>query len=405
MELWLAGAFLVLAIILLICLIVKRRKIRRKTAQTVAIVLTSVVIALLSIYILFAGIFIYSRDHEPPDDVETPVPTVSASPEPTFTPAPTDTPEPAETETPEPTFTPVPDEWDLPVSALPEFLPDVLGIREIKYEEMPVVKSVDEATCYILHEFLNNRMHLKFYFDRGIPGIADYANVWLNDACDNAFSYYLFSAYNIFTMMAEDRGDEKGIYAEIELRYTNPEYDKEACAEAMEFVIRNPVPEGGFKTREEEMEYAREIHDFIICRISYDPIGYDPDNLISSDKYKIKQEAYNALASEDTSAVCAGYARGFALIAHYAGIDCAWVNGNRPEEENLGGHAWNILYPCDGSEPVIVDVTWDDRDSFNEDGSEYIDYSFFYLPLSDDTLHHAEEDMGAFLDFIHNKMK
>ena len=198
MELWLAGAFLVLAIILLICLIVKRRKIRRKTAQTVAIVLTSVVIALLSIYILFAGIFIYSRDHEPPDDVETPVPTASASPEPTFTPAPTDTPEPAETETPEPTFTPVPDEWDLPVSALPEFLPDVLGIRETEYEEMPVVKSVDEAACYILHEFLNNRTHLKFYFDRGIPGIADYANVWLNDACDNAFFVLSFQRVQYF---------------------------------------------------------------------------------------------------------------------------------------------------------------------------------------------------------------
>lgn len=47
----------------------------------------------------------------------------------------------------------------------------------------------------------------------------------------------------------------------------------------MEFVLKNPVPEGGFADRQSEMEYARKIHDYIACKVTYSPIGYDPESM------------------------------------------------------------------------------------------------------------------------------
>ena len=40
-------------------------------------------------------------------------------------------------------------------------------------------------------------------------------------------------------------------------------------------------------------------------------------------------------------------------------------------------HAWNVIYPCDGSEPVLVDVTWDDGQSVDTVGQTDVDYSYF----------------------------
>lgn len=63
-------------------------------------------------------------------------------------------------------------------------------------------------------------------------------------------------------------------------------------------------------------------------------------------------------------------------------------------------HAWNVIYPCDGSEPVLVDVTWDDNMSWDEPGQTEVNDTYFYLPLSTEIDHQADANMDAFLRFV-----
>ena len=103
------------------------------------------------------------------------------------------------------------------------------------------------------------------------------------------------------------------------------------------------------------------------------------------------------LGENQNTAVCAGYARAFALIRQYAGINCAWVWGNETEESS---HAWNVIYPCDGSEPVLVDVTWDDGLSVDTVGQTDVDDSYFYIPLASEYEHKADENMANFIRYM-----
>ena len=115
--------------------------------------------------------------------------------------------------------------------------------------------------------------------------------------------------------------------------------------------------------------------------------------------YEALQEAYNVLGETENTAVCAGYARAFALIAQYAGINAVWVGGNETET-STAGHAWNIVNPCDGSEAVTVDVTWDDTESDDTPEQKTVSDRYFYIPLSEDTLHTVVEHFDEFLRFI-----
>ncbi|MCI6886379.1 MAG: hypothetical protein MR868_03880, partial [Lachnospiraceae bacterium] len=63
-------------------------------------------------------------------------------------------------------------------------------------------------------------------------------------------------------------------------------------------------------------------------------------------------------------------------------------------------HAWNVIYPCDGSEPVLVDVTWDDGQSIDVVGQTDVDDSYFYIPLSSEYEHEADENMASFIEYI-----
>ena len=136
------------------------------------------------------------------------------------------------------------------------------------------------------------------------------------------------------------------------------------------------------------------------CKVTYDPRGYDPKRLTGKTTYEGLQEAYNVLGENQNTAVCAGYARAFALICQYAGINCAWVRGNETEESS---HAWNVIYPCDGSEPVLVDVTWDDGLSNDTVGQTEVSYSYFYIPLSSEYEHKADENMASFIRYINEE--
>ena len=302
---------------------------------------------------------------------------------------------------PQPTL---PEDYDLPVDQVPEALPDPLNAAGLHYEEEPYFDTAEELAFYLLNRFLNRETDLRFYLSPDLaPAYDEGAATYLvNKAIEAAQAYYLFGAVNTYTLMVTETTEDGWSKLHLDLREEAqaPEYDLEARAEAIEYVLRHPVPEEGFQSAEAEQAYARGIRDYLVQRLSYDPIGYSTETMLSGSSYTDKQEAYNALAGEDKMVVCAGYARGFALIAHYAGIDCAYVTGNESADLNES-HAWNVLYPCDGSDPVVIDVTWDDLDLTDIDGTPVVSDQYFYVPLDQDTEHTMRPEIAAFLEFTH----
>ena len=157
------------------------------------------------------------------------------------------------------------------------------------------------------------------------------------------------------------------------------------------------MPGDSFADWQSKMEYAKKTHDYIACRVTCSLIGYTPEEMLGMRSYDAYQEAYNVLAENQNTAVCVGYSRGFALIAHYAGINCAWVRGNETDTES---HAWNVIYPCDSSEPVLIDVTWNDGQSEDILGQTEVSDLYFYCPFSIEDEHMADSYVESFLKYI-----
>ena len=291
---------------------------------------------------------------------------------------------------------PPPKEADLPLKAP---TPDPVGFLTQDYPPMPVLHSQEEVSRYFLWNLLQGKYDMEFYLDRALGDDWD-AYCLMDEAHESTKTYNLFGAYNVEEMRSEDRGDEEGLYAHFSVEYINPAYDEEAREAAWAWVRKNPPPRGGFTDFETERAYAQSIHDYLARKVTYNPLGDDQDFMNETYDYDAFQEAYNVLGQGQESAVCSGYARSFALIAQYAGINAVWVRGNH--EENGASHAWNILYPCDGSEPVTIDVTWDDTDSVDEPGQTEVLDDWFYLPVSQDGSHIIEDRMIQFLDQVND---
>ena len=286
---------------------------------------------------------------------------------------------------------------ELTIEDVPELVPDILKIREKEYEEMPFLETQEQLSEYALWNLLYGRTEfecrLSWDLSYNVSAVAP------EQACDDAMSYYLFSAYQAWDMYTKDDGEPNSLYAKVKLVYDSPEFDLEARLEALRYVTNDPPPDGGFTDFNEEKEYVRKVHDYVACKVTYDPMGYDPKNMLGKTKYDDLQEAYNVLGKNQNTAVCAGYARAVALICQYAGINCAWVWGNETEESS---HAWNVIYPCDGSEPVLVDATWDDGLSFDTVGQTEVDQTYFYIPLSSEYEHEADKNIASFIQYIND---
>lgn len=284
---------------------------------------------------------------------------------------------------------------ELTLEDLPALVPDVLKLREKEYDDLPYLETQEQLSEYVLWNLLYGRTEFEFRLSWELSH--NVSAVALDRACEEAMSYYLFSSYQVWDMMTKDDGNPDSVYGKIKLVYDHPEYDLEARLGAYSYVVNNPPPEGGFSDYNEERSYAKKIHDYVAFKVTYDPMGYDPKSMEGKRGYEGLQEAYNVLGGNQKTAVCAGYARAFALICQYAGINCAWVRGNQTEESS---HAWNVLYPCDGSEPVLVDVTWDDGLSIDIVGQTEVDYTYFYIPLSSEYEHEADENMAGFIEYV-----
>ena len=325
-------------------------------------------------------------EHSEADSSEAPTDTDSTEPtEPDSSETPTDTDSTDSTDSESSETRPT---IELTLEDVPDLVPDVLNLREKEYDEMQILQTQNEVSEYVLWNLLNGRTEFECRISRTLSDGSS-ATV-LEQGCDAAMAYYLFSSYKVWDMVTEDDGDPDSVYGKVKLIYDSPDKDLEARLGALNYVVNNPPPEGGFTDYEEEKAYALKVHDYVACKITYDPMGYDPKNMHGKTGYEICQEAYNVLGKNQDTAVCAGYARAFALICQTAGINCTWTWGNETLESS---HAWNVLYPCDGSEPVLVDVTWDDGNSDDVVGQTEVDQTYFYLSLASTEFDHASDQI------------
>lgn len=374
----------VIVIIIIILLLLAKHREKKTWMKVVIVILLGV----------FVYIWLILPVSQPPSNEPTETSQTSTDatmpPSDTILPTPESSTDSAKAITPEPN-----DDWYIELE--PDVHPDPLNLRDLQYEATPIFDTQNDLTTFVLYKFLNSQFEFELFLDDKWAIDEGTGYGILNRACETAMSYYLFSAYKAFDMFTEDRGDEGKVYAKIKLIYSEPEYDLEAKTKAIEFIQANPVPREDFQDFESEKEYANMIHDFVANKVTYSPIGYDPESMFGMEKYEAYQEAYNVLGEEENTAVCAGYARAFALIAQYAGINAVWVFGNETDVES---HAWNVIYPCDGSEPVLVDVTWDDTMSDDSPTQEYVSDHYFYISLSEEYEHTPSTDFDEFLRYI-----
>ena len=119
--------------------------------------------------------------------------------------------------------------------------------------------------------------------------------------------------------------------------------------------------------RQAPKDTLREIHDYIVNTLMYDPNVAAPSNITQQ---KL-DEAFDAVVSAEENymfsdnatlassyGVCEDYARLLLNMCLRSGIPCIMVTGSANGLGGMGGHAWNMVY-IDG-EWKFVDSTWDD---------------------------------------------
>lgn len=150
MELWAAGVALLVIAASILILILCGKKIRKGFRIAGVCVLGALFAAVLG-YIVLTFLFLDALDSPSLDE-----PTISG------------TVLSEEQATLEERKTPVlvPEDYDLPVSELPEFLPDVLSVRNLQYGQMPVFATINETAAYALWNFLNNRLEFECYLTK-----------------------------------------------------------------------------------------------------------------------------------------------------------------------------------------------------------------------------------------------
>ena len=115
--------------------------------------------------------------------------------------------------------TKITDDFDFAVEDVPKLPPDPLGIRELKYEEMPIFDSLNALSEYILWCLLNENMLIECYISKDFAKNRSEGTNILETAFGNAFTYYLFAGFEVFEFYVEDNDEEKDLYARIKLYY------------------------------------------------------------------------------------------------------------------------------------------------------------------------------------------
>ena len=92
---------------------------------------------------------------------------------------------------------------------------------------------------------------------------------------------------------------------------------------------------------------VKAIHDYLIRRFEYGSVNGEDTQL-----------AYFAL--KNNKAVCNGYAQTAAMLCHFAGYSCSYIDGHVYDSAGKlsGAHAWNVA--LSGPAFFWFDATWDD---------------------------------------------
>ena len=133
---------------------------------------------------------------------------------------------------------------ELTVEDVPALVPDVLKLRDKKYEDMPFLETQEQLSEYALWNLLYGRTEFACRLSWDLS--YDLTSAALGRACEGAMSYYLFSSYKEWDMYTKDDGDPDSVYGKVKLVYDAPDLDMKARLEAFRYVVNNPPPEGGF---------------------------------------------------------------------------------------------------------------------------------------------------------------
>ena len=88
-----------------------------------------------------------------------------------------------------------------------------------------------------------------------------------------------------------------------------------------------------------------DVYVYLCQKLSYGDASVHPE----------QRWAYESLKTG--KAVCNGYAQCLAMLCHFAGFECSYMDGMG----NGGRHAWNVIRI--GDDYTLVDCTWDDNGS------------------------------------------
>lgn len=202
--------------------------------------------------------------------------------------------------------------------------------------------------------------------------------LYLKDQLIYTPEYYLIDRSQVRYSWKENNENFINVNLSYHRELDTPE--TKARIEAAANELLSEIPEGAT-----DWEKAKIIHDGLVRHVTYEKGTYD--NTI-----------YGALV--EGKAVCSGFAVTYQYLLEQIGIPCDIMSGYVVDDErndygeidNQGlrdlydTHAWNIvtLTDPDGSrKEYIVDVTWDNSDQYNDNGEEYIGYSWFLLSLSE----------------------
>ncbi len=130
---------------------------------------------------------------------------------------------------------------------------------------------------------------------------------------------------------------------EIHISYKRPISEQDAFIEEMEEL-------GAYFKGMEDEPGLLAIHDYLCSRFDYG----SEDDLDT-------QLAYDAMVCG--KAVCNGYAQSMAMLCHFAGYPCSYIDGHVLDDRgnSIGNHAWNVAII--GTRFVWLDATWDDAGS------------------------------------------
>jgi hypothetical protein len=147
--------------------------------------------------------------------------------------------------------------------------------------------------------------------------------------------------------------------------YTSADYDSMNLAiKAKAKYYAQQIKTAGLVSSSNPAETVLNAHDFFLTKVSFNiPVSNNSGN---SGYYNNAHTAYGALC--EGSAVCDGYAIGYALLLKELGIESRVVTGNIFYSGKSGGHAWSM---------VKIENDWYEQDPTWDDTNDLITHSFY----------------------------